>query len=638
MVKAKKLSERIGSLAQHLMRHKKLYYAGNPEISDIAYDQLEDELRSLAPQHPVLSYVGSEVVQRAQKVPHASPMLSLQKTYLESELKSWMGTHPVVGTWKVDGNSLSVVYQGGQISLAKTRGNGRIGEDVTNKALWVPDLVPQLGKPYNCEIRGELFCSEHHFAELVDEMLSRGLERPSNPRNIVAGLLGRRSHVDLARYFNFLAFDVISDDPALQFNTEMGKFSWLENLGFSLPHPKLLGHPKDLNRYLDEVKTVMAAGDIGLDGAVFSFDDVHLHQELGSTSHHPRYKISFKWQGQTAIAKIEAISWATSRLGVVTPVAVIEPVTLSGAQIKNITLHNAEHVMAYNLKAGDQIEIVRSGEVIPKFLEVKVSAPGQYQWPSQCPSCQGPLEFDGVRLKCLQQENCGAQQMGFVLNWIRCGNIDDLSEKRLTSMMELGLVEHVADLYELTLEDLLLLPLTKEKMAQKLLSNIQASKKLPLASFLNGLGIEGAGQTSWEKILEFIPTLSKLRKASVASIMAIDGFAEKSAQQIVRGLQEKSATIDALLAVGVKPTPPKAPDISGPIAGKSLVITGTLSRPRGDIEAAIKNAGGKTSSSVSKNTYALITNDQDSGSSKMKKAQALGIQIWDEAKLFRILE
>ena len=388
MVKVAYEAEKVKSLAMELMRHKRLYYQGAPEISDVEYDKLEANLQRLAPEHPVLNFVGSDKASSNKKVSHDRPMLSLQKTYSPEDLLSWKSHHSIVGTWKVDGNSLSAVYEEGKLVLAKTRGNGRVGEDVSNKAKWVSDLVPTLPISGNCEIRGELYCSEHHFAELVEEMLDLGLERPSNPRNIVAGLLGRKSHVDLARFFNFLAFDVISDDGELNFASEMEKFNWLKKQGFSIPDPMLIKKDEDVHKYLDRVKDIMEGGEIGLDGVVFSYDNIQLHEELGHTSHHPRYKMSFKWPGQTAVSEIKEISWATSRLGIVTPVAVIEPVELSGAKITNITLHNAEHVMAYNLKAGDEIEIIRSGEVIPKFLEVKKAASGKYQWPAVCPSCE----------------------------------------------------------------------------------------------------------------------------------------------------------------------------------------------------------------------------------------------------------
>ncbi len=322
-------------------------------------------------------------------------------------------------------------------------------------------------------------------------------------------------------------------------------------------------------------------------------------------------------------------------MGIVTPVAVIDPVVLSGASITNITLHNASHVKAYNLKSGDLIELVRSGEVIPKFLAVIESAPGHYKLPEHCPSCQTRLVFDDIRIKCPAQQTCPAQLLGVILNWIKCAEIDDLSEKRLQAMIDLKLVRETKDLYLLSLEDLLKLPATKEKMAQKLLTNIQKTKKLPLARFLNGLGIEGAGLTTWEKIVDEYHSLDAILLQQRTDFAALDGFAEKSALQIVEGLAARAPMIESLLAAGVEPVSGKRRgEASQSLKDMQFVITGALSRPRKEIEDAIKDHGGKVSSAVSKLTSALITNEADSQSSKMVKAQSLGIPIWSEDDLF----
>lgn len=634
-------SERAQELAHAIMRHKRLYYAGNPEISDPSYDVLEEELRRLAPEHPVLQYVGSDVTSQSfPKVTHILPMLSLQKVYEQDELLSWMKGHPVVGTWKIDGNALGLVYEKGHFVLGKTRGNGRVGEDVTDKIKWVADIIPSLGEDVNVEIRGELYCSEHHFAQLVAEMLERQLERPTSARNIVSGLLGRKTHVDLTRYFNFLAFDVIETNGQRLFRTEMEKFEWLESKGFATPHPALLKDAEAVKQYLIEVKHDMQESEMGLDGAVFTYNDLSLHEEFGATSHHPRYKMSFKWQGHTALAKIKDIFWSPSRLGIVTPVAVIDPVFLSGASITNITLHNAEHVKAYNLKPGDEIEIVRSGEVIPKFLEVKESAPGNFSFPQYCPSCNTPLIFDDVRLKCPNHSGCPAQQSGMILNWIRAVEIDDLSDKRLENMMDAGLVESIPDLYRLTKEDLLTLPLMGDKMAEKLLYNIKKSRKVPLARFLTGMGIAGTGLTSWEKLIAEFQSLKAIQNASVDEIVAVEGFAEKTATQIVQGLAARKPLIEEILGLGVKPFLEEhlKGNASGVLSGKHIAITGALSRPRGEVEKMIKAAGGKPASSVSKNTFALVTNEPESTSSKMEKARQLKIPIWTEEHLIDVLE
>ena len=627
---------RVEELARTLMLYKKQYYAGKPTVADVTYDELEAALRKLSPAHPVLAYVGVAPSPGAPRVNHDVPMLSLNKTYKVEDLHSWVGNEAIVGTPKVDGNSLSLVYANARLTTAKTRGDGRVGEDVTDKVLWIADCVPKLDQPVSIEVRGEVYCSMHKFAQLVEEMLERNLERPSNPRNIVAGLLGRKTHIDLCRYFNFFAFEVIGAEGL---KTEIEKFEYLEKLGFSvLPH-KLLMKPDQVESYLEAIKQWMDDDEIGYDGAVFSFNSLAEQNRLGMTAHHPRFKLSFKWPGLSAQSKIRVIEWFPSRLGIITPVAVIEPVSLSGATITNVTLHNAEHVKAYNLKAGDLIEIIRSGEVIPKFLHVATPAPGDYAWPTHCPSCATPLEFDGVRLKCHNSGACLAQKAGFILNWMRSVEIEDISEKRLDQMIQMGLVEQLHQLYTLKVEDFLKLPATKEKMAEKLYKNIQASRSVPLAKFLNGLGIEGAGLRTWERIIENFPTLEAIQSLAKADLQEVEGFAERSAEQIVNGLKERQAVIKDLLKVGVNPLVQKAKfgPGEGPLSGQQFVITGALSMPREIIEKMIREAGGKAASSVSKNTTALVTNETESASSKMKKAKDLGIPVWTEDALLNVL-
>lgn len=626
---------KIADLVLHYKRH---YYAGKPVASDRDFDKLEDELRKLSPNHPALSKVGGELNADLPKVAHDPPMLSLQKTYDLEELVTWAGADPVLGTVKVDGVSMALVYENGSLTMAKTRGNGHMGEDVTPKIRWVADAIPHLTVNYRLEVRGELYCTEGQFLKLSDAMVALGLERPTSPRNIVAGLMGRKTHIDLARYFNFFAFTVYDAADDLKLTSDAEQMAWIGKQGFRLPFEKLCTGKAEILAYVDYVKGLLVSDEVPIDGAVFSYDSLAKQRGLGNTSHHPRFKMSFKWQGETATAKITDIHWATSRLGIVTPVAVIDPVFLSGAQITNITLHNAAHVKAYNLKSGDKIELVRSGEVIPKFLSIVEAGGGEHKLPTQCPSCGAELTFDDVRLKCLNVDKCPAQQVGSVLTWIRCAEIDDLSDKRLVPLMDAGLVKNAADLYRLKLPDFFKIPQTKEKMAAKLFQNIQKSRTLPLARFLNGLGIEGAGLTTWEKLLSEFPSLTAVRSALPQDIAKVEGFAEKSAADIHAGLVMRSDLIDDLLRAGVVPEMAARDDGTGALAGRTLVITGSLSRPRADVEKDIKSAGGRVASSVSKETFAVVTDDPDAGSSKMKKARQLGVQVWSEVDLLQALK
>lgn len=635
--------DRVAQLAHDIIRHKRLYYAGKPEVEDRVYDLIEAELRQLAPSHPALAFVGTDLISEGRKVAHERAMLSLDKTYSLEDLKFWVGDHKVVGMWKIDGNSLSLIYQHGRLTLGKTRGNGLIGEDVTDKIQWVGDILPTLHLDAErakdtVEIRGELFCSAEAFNQVVREMEQRGLEKPTSARNIVAGMLGRKSHFDLSRYFSFMAFDVEFSGNSRVFSQESAKMQWLKTQGFLLPNPELLKDFAACQEYLERVRASMEENNIGLDGAVFVYDDIVLQHKLGETSHHPRYKMSYKWQGETAVSEVKEISWSTSRLGIVTPVAIIEPVYLSGATITNVTLHNAAMVKTHDLKTGDRIRIVRSGEVIPKFLETIEAAKGHAKLPSKCPSCQSTLVSDDVRLRCVNESDCPAQKTRAILNWIENAEIEDLSEKRLEQMMDLGLVEEIADLYKLTKDDILKLPQTKEKMASKILANITKSRQLPMHRFLCGLGVEGAGRTTWEKLLEVFHGLEGLTTATAQDIANVEGFAEKSALQIANGLKTKRPLINALLKVGVTPQSATAGHKGElRLKGKQIVVTGALSRPRSEIEEAIRSAGGSPGSSVSKNTFAILTDDPKSDSSKMKKARELGITVWDEAEFWRVI-
>lgn len=642
----------IETLAQEILRHKALYYEGYPEISDQDYDRLEEKLRSLDPHHSVLVTVGSEQTKTSKnKKTHTKPMLSLAKTYNFDDLVSWQKKRELIGTPKIDGNSLSLIYKEGKLVLAKTRGNGIEGEDATQKIQWVTDCpkeltpksfetIKKLSKSLDLEIevRGELYCKESKFLELLEKMTSLGLPKATSPRNIVAGILGRKQHIHLARYFNFFAFDTLFSEPTSTFfTTETQKIQWMKDAGLSYPPFSLLKTQKELQSFLNEIKQTMTSQDYGTDGAVFSFNDLTYHETLGETSHHPRYKMSFKWQGETATTVIKDITWATSRLGIVTPVAQIEPTVLSDATITNVTLHNMAHVKIFKLKKGDQIEIVRSGEVIPKFIRVVNQNAGEPTLPTNCPSCKSPLTQDEVRLICESTE-CHAQKLYSILNWIKRVGIDDLSEKRLLALMEQKKVKEISDLYTLSKEDFLELPLTKEKLATKLFNSITDSKHMDLVNFLCGLGIEGSGKTTWLNLLKHFPTLEKISTATKEDLIALDGFAEKTAEQIISGLKSHKKLIEKLLELGVKPKAPQNTKSGNSLAGMSFVLTGTLSKPRDELTDLLIQEGAKVSGSVTKKTTALVSSDFSKKSSKTEKAKKLSVPLWSEEELMKLVK
>jgi DNA ligase (NAD+) len=626
---------RVQELEKLILHHKEVYYRGKAEISDEAFDQLEAELKKLDPENPVLSLVGHQLSDPSGKVPHQRRMLSLEKTYDESSLLKWIGEEEVLSVLKIDGSSCSLIYEQGRLVMAKTRGDGQFGENVTRKALFIPDIPKRIPYQGYLEVRGEIFCLEANFFVLSKIMQDMGLEKPSSQRNIVAGLLGRKENVQLASHLSFKAFDLISE---VKFKQEAEKVSELKRLGFDLPDFELHRPGKSLDKRIAEAKEFMSKGDYLIDGLVFVYNDLRLHEELGETSHHPRYKLAFKFQGETKVTVIKEIEWGVSRNGLLTPVALVEPVELSGAMIGRVTLHNFGLVQNFELKSGDKIEIIRSGEVIPKFLGIVEKANGGFSFPEECPSCNSRLRVQDIWLMC-ENPACPAKVREEILNYIHKSGVEDLSDRRLEELMQKGLVEQVPDLYRLRVEDFLLLDKVKDKLANKMFENIQKSKQQTLVQFISAIGLEGISTAKTEKIIAHgHNTLEKFLELSLEKILAIEGFAEKSGQVMLRSLELKKPLIEELLAVGVVVKSDEIMTGEGPLKGLKFCITGELSAPRTEIERQIKLSGGIMVSSVSKNTNYLVTNETESSSSKFVKAKSLGVPIISEAQLQALLQ
>lgn len=626
-------TKRTRELEQLIAHHKAAYYQGRPEISDEAYDKLEDELRRLDPKNPILELVGTSVDLSSEKVSHAKKMLSLEKTYDPKDLAEFLKHGSLVSIFKIDGSSCSLVYEKGILVVAKTRGDGSQGENITKKVAYIGDIPKTLTRPVDVEVRGEVFCRTQGFHKIATEMAAAGLEAPTSQRNIVAGLLGRKEHITFAQHLSFQGFDLLGAEAA----TEVEKLKLLSELGFSVPDWELHEKVDTLTERIEATKAFMETGDYLIDGLVFIINETRIHDELGETSHHPRYKLAFKFQGETRETTIDSITWQVSRNGRLTPVAEITPTELSGALISRVTLHNLGVVRDFTLKAGDRIEIVRSGEVIPKFLSVKESARGTPQIPDRCPSCDQRLSVEDIWLLCTNTE-CGGRRLETILHWIQKVNIEDLSEKRLQEMIAKGLVKDIPDLYRLSVEDLLTLEKVKEKLATKIHENIQKTKRLDLSVLMAGLGVEGVSTAKAEKIIAHgHNTIELLMELDVEKLVAIEGFASKSATDIVRSLASKADVLHALLELGFHVNAPEVVK-GGRLEGAKICITGTLSAPRADVEKTIKQNGGAVVGSVSKNTTYLLTNDTDPASSKYKKALELKTTIITEEEFFKLIE
>jgi DNA ligase (NAD+) len=624
---------KIQELEKKIKYHKAKYYQGHPEITDIKYDELEDELRKLNPKSKVLEIVGSAPT-GPNKVSHDTKMLSLNKTYKLEELLNWINGREVVSMYKYDGVSCSLVYEDGKLQLAKTRGDGTTGENITSKAIWMNGVETIIPEKEKIEIRGEIYCTEEDFFHLSEEMESIGLDKPTSQRNIVAGLIGRKENLELNRYIQFCAFDLIEE--CLKLKTEVEKFEKLKKMGFTIPEVVLHKNEKQIKKVLEEAELFMAEGEFQIDGVVFSFNDLVLHEELGATAHHPRYKIAYKFQGEAKNTKIKKLVWQVSRNGILTPIAEVEPVELSGAKISRVTLHNYGLVKQFNLKKGDEIQIIRSGEVIPKFMDLVKSSQNAFNIPAECPSCSGAVEIKEIRLIC-NNEKCPAQVKETILNFIQKIGIDDLSSKRLEEMIKAELVVEIQDLYKLNKEQLMSLDKVKDKLATKLLTSIDKSKQVDITTFLSALGIQGGAYNKCERVVVAgYNSIEKILGLNVEKLMQVEGFAEKSASEFIKSLHEKDKLITDLVSLGFSFEEIEHKETL--FLKKRICITGSLSRKRSEIEKVIREIGGIVATSVSKSTDFLITNDKDPTSTKFKKAIDLDIPVISEEEFFQEIE
>jgi len=628
------MKDRVKELELLIIKHKSLYYQGTPEISDAEFDKLELDLKKIDPENPILNLIGTEV-KSSNKVSHKTKMLSLDKVYEIDELKKWVDNKAVVSTYKIDGISCSLVYEKGKLSVAKTRGDGSVGENITSKIMWIEEIPKSLGKnSIDCEIRGELYCSEKNFVALAEKMIELKLDRPSSQRNIVAGLMGRKDHLELSSYLNFKAFDILSEEKT--FKEEIDKSHFLKKMHFDTPPIELHKNFKSLEQSIEEAQEFMSEGDYQIDGLVITINEISLQNELGETAHHPKYKMAFKFPGEAKETTIVDIEWSVSRNGILTPVALVSPIELSGAVVSRVTLHNYGMVKINNLKKGDLIEIIRSGEVIPKFLSVKKEAKGEFTKPRQCPSCDGPLSEVDIRLIC-NNEKCPVRVRESINNFVKKIGIEDLSEKRLDEMIRKGLVSAIPDLYRLSTEMLLTLDKTKEKLANKIYENINKSKNVELIAFLSSLGIQGGAYNKCEKVVHAgYETLEKVMTITIDQLIDIDGFAEKSATDFYQSLKEKQGMVNELIELGM--TIKSEEKFESKVTGLKICITGALSEKRTVIEDRIRKNGGIVVSSVSKNTDLLVTNEQTSSSSKFIKAGDLGIKVITEEQLRELMQ
>jgi len=661
--------EEIETLREEIRRHDYLYYVeARPEISDREYDRLMERLNSLESENPELitddsptQRVGGQPIEGFGTVEHSVAMLSIDNTYSEEELAEFdkrvrnaLGSdakrvHYLVDP-KVDGVAVSLRYVQGSLQVAVTRGDGIRGDDITNNVRRIRSVPLRLRGgdfPEVIEVRGEIYWPQRAFADYNRKRAEQGLETFANPRNGAAGTLKQLDpRVVADRRLAMIAhgFGQISRRVTGSARDLMRKIaSWGVPVS---SYQKVCENLQEVTECIDEWASRRDEVGYATDGVVVKVDELDLRERLGATSHHPRWCIAYKYEAERAETVLREVEFNVARLGTVTPVAHFDPVQLSGTTVSNASLHNFDQIERLGVRVGDTIIVEKAGEIIPHVVQVAFEKrpPGTKDIvpPAQCPSCGGEVQRDegGVYVRCVNPE-CPAQIRQRLEFFAGRGQMDieNLGPAVIDQLVTQHLVEHFADLYTLRKERLVELERMGEKSSQNLLDAIDTSKQRGLARVLTAIGIRHVGARAGEALARHFRDVDAIARASVDDLTAIEDIGPVIAESIHRFFNSPQGTdtIARLKSVGVNMTAPKhGPGPAQPLSGKTVVITGTLeSFSRTEAEHAVKDAGGKPTSSISKNTDFVVVGE--SPGSKASKARSLGVETIDEAEFIRRL-
>ncbi|MFR7522456.1 MAG: NAD-dependent DNA ligase LigA [Ruminococcus sp.] len=638
--------ERMKELAELLQRASKAYYQEDREImSNREYDELYDELVRLEEESgtvltgsPTVT-VGYEAVDELPKEAHESPMLSLDKTKEREALRSFIGDRKTLLSWKMDGLTIVLTYREGELYKAVTRGNGVIGEVVTNNAR-VFDNIP-LKIPYKGELilRGEAIITYSEF-EKINRQIEDVDAKYKNPRNLCSGSVRQlNNQITANRHVRFYAFALVRAEQVDFENSNQKKMEWLRNQGFEVTEYRVVtGETLDeaMEYFADKVKK----NDFPSDGLVALYDDIAYGESLGRTAKFPRNAYAFKWADEMADTTLEAIEWSPSRTGLINPVAIFTPVELEGTTVSRASVHNISIMRKLELGIGDKIRVYKANMIIPQ-IEENLTRSGVKDIPTCCPACGGATKIEMVNdvesLYCRNQD-CPAKAIkGFTLFVSRDAmNIDGLSEATLEKFIGKGFIHNLGDIFEIGKykDEIVTMEGFGEKSFQNLMESLEKAKKTELPRVIYALGIPNIGLANAKMICkEFAYDMEKIRHLTEEELARVDGIGPVIAKSFVdyfakEGRQEK---IDHLLSHLELPEPPKT-EAEQDMQGLIFVITGSVEHfaNRNEVKAEIEKRGGKVTGSVTSKTSYLINNDTTSNSSKNKKARELGIPVLSE--------
>ena len=652
--------QRAEELRRVIERNNRLYYMENaPELEDFEYDALTRELKAIEAEYPQLvtpssptQHVNEAASSKFSKVAHTVKMESLQDAFSFEELREFdarvreAGVEPqYVVEEKIDGLSVSLEYQDGRFVRGSTRGDGLVGEDVTENLATIraiPKTLPP-GAPEFLEVRGEVYMPHDAFFALKEEQELQDKVPFKNPRNAAAGSLRQKdAKITAARGLSIFVFN-LQQVRGRSFARHSETLDFIKHMGFPVsPRYRVFTSIEDALKEIEAIGQMRGTLAYDIDGAVIKVDDLAAREALGSTNKFPRWAIAFKYPPEVKETVVREVEVSVGRTGVLTPTAVFDPVFLAGTSVSRASLHNEDIIRSLDLRIGDTIRVRKAGDIIPEVIGVARHGDGTepYRMPDTCPSCGAPVVHlqDEAALRCVNPE-CPAQSLRNLIHFAsrNAMAIDGLGEAVAVQLTERGFVHTVADLYSLTKEQLLQLDKFKDKSAQNLLDAIEASKQNNLDKLVFGLGIRNIGDKAASQLAEHFGAMQALAAASGEEIAAIDGIGAVMAQSVTEFFA-RSGTADLLArlqAAGVN-MEWHGEKKGTALAGMTLVVTGTLPHlSRQEAEALIVQNGGKASGSVSKKTAYVVAGE--AAGSKLTKAQSLGIPILDEAGLCRLI-
>lgn len=662
------IQQRVQELKNLLQKASYEYYVLDaPTMDDAVYDRLYRELQTLETQYPELitpdsptQRVGERPASQFKSIKHNVPLYSLENAFGNDDLATWeqrwkkaapdVTEYDYVCELKIDGNALALTYENGVLVRGATRGDGVTGEEITQNVKAIRSIPLRLNlenPPELIEIRGEAFLSLDTFEQINRDRETSGESLFANPRNATAGTLRQLdSRIVAQRQLDFFAYTL--HFPG-ELKTQWEALELLKQMGFRVnPERQCCANLEEVQEYCDRWSIDRTKLRYMTDGVVIKINSLALQERIGFTQKFPRWAIALKYPAEEAPTILENISVNVGRTGAITPVAELKPVQLAGTTVSRATLHNRDRIAELDCRIGDTVIIRKAGEIIPEVLrvlkELRPTGAQPYQMPSHCPECGEPVvkPEDEAVTRCINT-SCPAILRGALTHWASRDALDinGVGEKLVAQLVDSNLVHSVADLYELSIEQLLTLDRMGKKSAEKIVTAIGHSKEQPWSRVLFGLGIRHIGSVNAQTLTQTFPKVELLAQATPEQIEAVPGFGSEIAQSVYEWFQNHSnqELIDRLRQAGVQLEGETAPvaQVETAITGKTFVITGTLpTLKRDEAQALIQQAGGKVSDSVSKKTDYLVAGEK--AGSKLEKAQSLGISILSEADLKALIQ